>query len=362
MTKRIYNFNPGPATLPLSVLQKAQSEFLNYNNTGMSVMEISHRSKEFEAIIFEAEDRLKKLLQIGEDYKVLFLQGGASTQFSMIPLNLLPAGKEANYVLTGSFAEKAFKEASIIGDAHIAATAEDSNYNCIPNIDNYNLSKNPAYLHITTNNTIFGTQFKEYPIYSGIPLIADMSSDILSKPIDANKFALIYAGAQKNLGPSGVTIVVIHKSLIEASNKSLPTMQRYDVMAKNDSLYNTPSTFSIYLVNLVLEWVIEQGGLSAMEIHNEEKANYIYDTIDASNGFYQGHALPKYRSTMNITFTLSNKELEANFIFKAAERGIIGIKGHRSVGGMRASVYNAMSKEGCRALADFMIEFQKTNN
>jgi len=362
MTKRIYNFNPGPATLPLPVLIKAQSEFLNFNDTGMSVMEISHRSKQFEAIIFEAEDRLKKLLQIGDDYRVLFLQGGASTQFSMIPLNILTSGKEANFVLTGSFAEKAYKEAAMIGDVHVAATAEDSNYNYIPTIDKYKLSENPAYLHITTNNTIFGTQFKEYPNYSDVPVIADMSSDILSKPIDANKFALIYAGAQKNLGPSGVTIVVIHKSLIEASDKSLPTMQRYDIMAKNDSLYNTPPTFSIYLVNLVLEWIIEQGGLSAMELHNEEKASYIYNAIDTSNDFYKGHALPEYRSTMNITFTLNNKDLEASFISKAAERGLIGIKGHRSVGGMRASVYNAMSKEGCRALADFMIEFQKTNS
>lgn len=361
MTKRVYNFNPGPSTLPLSVLEHAQRELLNYNDTGMSVMEISHRSKEFEAIIMEAEERLKNLLELNDDYRVLFLQGGATTQFSMVPLNFLTNGKQGNYVVTGSFADKACQEAALIGDIHIASSSEDKNHTYIPDQSTYNLSESPAYIHITSNNTIYGTQFKTFPDTQDIPLVADMSSDLLCKPFDAKKFALIYAGAQKNLGPSGVTIVIIRKDLIEQSNKSLPTMQRYDVMAKNDSLYNTPPSFSIYMVNLMLDWIEKQGGLVEIEKHNEEKASYIYDVIDSSKGFYVGHAQPAFRSTMNVTFTLANKELEATFIKQAAEKGLIGLKGHRSVGGIRASIYNAMSKEGCKALADFMTEFQNNN-
>ncbi len=361
MSHRVYNFNPGPSTLPVSVLQKAQAELLNYNNTGMSIMELSHRSKDFEAIIEQAESKIKSLLQLTNDYRVLFLQGGASTQFSMIPLNFLNDGQEANYVVTGAFADKALKEAALIGKTHIAASSKDQNYNYIPSMEDIQLSNNPAYLHITTNNTIFGTQFKQFPEFDNIPLIADMSSDILSKSIDANKFSLIYAGAQKNLGPSGVTVVALRNSLIEASNQSLPTMSRYDIMAKNDSLYNTPPTFSIYLLNLVLDWIQEQGGITELECHNQEKASYIYKAIDDSNGFYKGHALPEFRSDMNITFTLANADLEQAFIAAAAERNIIGIKGHRSVGGMRASVYNAMEKAGCLALAELMKEFQKNH-
>ncbi|OEF96039.1 3-phosphoserine/phosphohydroxythreonine transaminase [Desulfuribacillus alkaliarsenatis] len=361
MTKRVYNFNPGPATLPLSILEKAQAELLNYNNTGMSVMEISHRSKEFEAIVSEAENRLKSLLQLNDDYRVLFLQGGATTQFSMIPMNYLKQGTQANYIVTGSFADKACKEAAFIGETHVAASSKDANHSYIPELTSLNLSDNPAYVHITSNNTIYGTQFKEFPEINNVPLIADMSSDLLCKPFDANKFALIYAGAQKNLGPSGVTIVIIRKDLIEASNKDLPSMLRYDIMAENNSLYNTPPSFSIYMVNLMLEWVIEQGGLIAMEKHNDEKASYIYQAIDSSSGFYKGHSQPEFRSTMNVTFTIANSELESKFIAEAAGKGLIGVKGHRSVGGMRTSIYNAMPKEGCLALAEFMAEFQKNN-
>lgn len=359
MTKRIFNFNPGPSTIPLSVLEQAQSELLNYNNTGMSVIEISHRSKDFENIIFQAETRLKNLLNLDDNYRVLFLQGGASSQFSMIPQNLLTEGKQANYAITGSFAKKACEEANLFGTTHIAASSKDQNHNYIPLKDKFSLSENPAYLHITTNNTIYGTQYKEYPSFDNIPLIADMSSDILCKPIDGKQFALIYAGAQKNLGPSGVTIIVIRKDLLEISNKTIPTMQRYDIMADNNSLYNTPPTFSIYLLNLVLGWIENQGGITAIEDHNESKAKIIYDAIDNSNGFYMGHAVPEFRSTMNVTFTLQNSDLDKQFIAEASEKGIIGIKGHRSVGGMRASIYNAMTQEGCQALVDFMLSFQK---
>lgn len=362
MTNRVYNFNPGPSTLPLSVLEKAQKELLNYNQTGMSIMELSHRTKDFEDIIYGAEDKLKRLLKVGNDYRVLFLQGGASSQFSSIPQNLLRDDMVANYVLTGSFAERAYEEAQLFGKTHIVASSKDDNYNHIPKITKDQLSTNPAYLHITSNNTIFGTQFKEFPVFSNVPLIADMSSDILSKTINGSKFSLIYAGAQKNLGPAGVTVVLIHKDLIAKSNKDLATMQRYDIMAKNDSLYNTPPTFSIYMLNLVLDWIVEQGGTDYFQEFNENKAKLVYDIIDSSNNFYLGHALTKDRSTMNITFNLKDKSLEESFIQEAKKVNIIGIKGHRSVGGMRTSIYNAMPMAGCQALADFMYNFQKSNS
>lgn len=362
MSERVFNFNPGPAALPLSVLEQAQNELLNYKNSGMSVMEISHRSKEYEAINSEAEALIKELLQVPDNYRVLFLQGGASTQFAAVPLNLRPEGQSADYILTGSWAEKAYQEASKSGQANVIASTKDSNYNSIPAIADIKLSDAPAYVHLCSNNTIFGTQWREFPDFGNIPLIADMSSDILSRRVDVSKFALIYAGAQKNLGPAGVTVVIIRNDLLENIPSNIPTMFRYDIHAKNNSLYNTPPAFAVYMVNLVLHWIKDNGGLSAMEKRNTEKAGYIYDVIDASNGYYRGHAQTDSRSLMNITFRLPNEELEKAFAAEATAKGLVGLKGHRSVGGLRASVYNAMSLEGCQALAEFMQEFQKKNS
>lgn len=360
--ERIFNFSAGPATMPLAVLQEVQAELLNYKNNGMSVMEMSHRTKPYEAINAEAEANMKELLGLGDDYRVLFLQGGASTQFAMVPMNLLPEGRTADYILTGSWAEKALQEAKLFGNTNVAATTAEGNYCRIPKAEEIKLSENPAYVHITSNNTIFGTQWQQFPTFGNVPLIADMSSDILCKPFDATKFALIYAGAQKNLGPAGVTVVIIRKDLLENVPKTLPSMLRYDIHAKNDSLYNTPPTFSVYMVNLVLRWIKAQGGLAAIEKNNVEKAALIYDAIDQSGGFYQGHADKDSRSLMNITFRIANNDLESVFVTEATKAGLDGLKGHRSVGGLRASIYNAMPKAGCQALRDFMLDFQKRNS
>lgn len=356
--ERVFNFNPGPSTLPLPVLEKAQGELLNYKGTGMSVMEMSHRSKEFEAIAHSAEALFKELAGVGEDYRVLFLQGGASLQFNMIPLNFLTSGKTADYVVTGSFAEKAWKEAKKTGSANAAASTEQENYRRVPRQEELRFSNDAAYAHITTNNTIYGTQWHYIPETGGIPLVADMSSDILSRPLDYNRFALVYAGAQKNLGPSGVTLVMIRKDLLQAVPDTLPSMLRYDIFAKNDSLYNTPPTFALYMLELMLQWLKNSGGLPAIGKHNEEKAALIYEAIDASGGFYTGHAAKDSRSLMNITFRLPDEETEKAFVKEAAAAGLVGLKGHRSVGGMRASVYNAMSREGCETLAAFMHKFR----
>lgn len=361
MTERVFNFNPGPAVLPLPVLEQAQRELLNINNSGMSVLEISHRSKDYEAINAGAEALIKELLNVPDNYRVLFLQGGASTQFAAVPLNLLPSDSTADYILTGSWAEKAFQEASKFGNAKVAASTKDDNYTRIPTAAEIKLSENPAYVHLCSNNTIFGTQWQTFPDFGSIPLIADMSSDIMSRPFDVSKFALIYAGAQKNLGPAGVTVVIIRKDLLENIPTSIPTMLRYDIHAKNDSLYNTPPAFSVYMVNLVLQWIKDNGGLAAMQQHNAAKAALIYDAIDNSNGFYRGHAQIDSRSLMNITFRLPSEDLEKAFAAEATKKGLIGLKGHRSVGGIRASVYNAMSLEGCQALAAFMQEFKQQN-
>lgn len=361
MSDRVFNFNPGPAVLPLSVLEEAQKELLNFKGTGMSILEISHRCKEYEEVNAEAESLMKELLNAPNDYRVLFLQGGASTQFAMIPLNFLGAGAEADYVITGSWAEKAYDEAAKIGKANIAATSKGTNHNRIPAPGEIKLGNSPAYLHITTNNTIFGTQWQLMPDFKGVTMVADMSSDMLSRPFDVSKFGLIYAGAQKNLGPAGVTIVIINPAMLERANKNIPTMMQYGIHAKNNSLYNTPPVFAVYLVNLVLKWIKASGGLTAIEKVNKEKAAYIYDAIDASGGFYKGHAQKDSRSLMNITFTLPNEDLEKTFAGEATKQKLIGLKGHRSVGGMRASVYNAMSVEGCKTLVSFMKDFQKRN-
>jgi len=360
MTKRAYNFNAGPAALPLEVLQRAQEEIVDFKGIGMSIMEISHRSKEYEAVNDETQALLLELLGLGTDYKVLFLQGGASTQFAMLPMNLLHSGKVASYVMTGSWAEKAIQEAQLIGETHIAASSKPGVLH-IPALNEIEIPDNAAYLHITSNETIAGTQYSEFPTTGSVPLVADMSSDILSRRIDASKFSMIYAGAQKNLGPSGVTVVVMKEDLVKDAPKSLPTMLRYSTYIKNNSLYNTPPVYSIYMVNLVLKWIKEKGGLEAVERTNVEKTNLIYNLFDQSGGFYEGMAEKDSRSIMNVTFKLQSEELEKQFLAEAKQNGFVGLAGHRSVGHLRASTYNAVPYESCKALVDFMTEFQRKN-
>ncbi|WP_018131888.1 3-phosphoserine/phosphohydroxythreonine transaminase [Effusibacillus pohliae] len=359
--QRAYNFNAGPSALPLPVLQRAQEELVDFRGSGMSVMELSHRSSLYEEVHNQAIALLKEVYGIPADYHVLFLQGGASLQFSMVPMNFLPAGKSAGYVLTGSWAEKAYKEAKLLGNAVEVASTKDESYRRIPRLDELHYSNDLAYLHITSNNTIYGTQWTDFPDSGEVPLVADMSSDILSKPIDVKKFALIYAGAQKNLGPSGVTVVILRPDMVERAAQNIPTMLRYDIHVKNNSLYNTPPTFAIYMLGEVLKWVKETGGVAEMERRNREKAALIYEAIDRSGGFYRGHADKDSRSLMNITFRLQTEELEKKFLVEAKQAGFVGLNGHRSVGGCRASAYNAVPFEACQALREFMIEFQKQN-
>ncbi|MGI6308026.1 MAG: 3-phosphoserine/phosphohydroxythreonine transaminase [Dethiobacteria bacterium] len=361
MVYRVYNFNPGPATLPLPVLQEAQEELLNYREKGMSIMEISHRSRELEEIIESAEALLLELCGLSAAYQVLFLQGGASQQFAMVPLNFLPPGGTADYILTGSFAQKAYQEAQRLGKINVAATTQDHQYRRIPLPEELKFSPVPAYVHITTNNTIYGTQWKYIPDTGEIPLIADMSSDILSRKIDLTRFSLVYAGAQKNLGPAGVTVVILKKNILEKASPNIPTILSYETHAEARSLYNTPPVFAIYLVHLVLQWVKKQGGLQAIEELNTKKAALIYQVIDESKEFYQGHALKEDRSGMNITFRLPDEEQEKAFVDRAAQEGLVGLKGHRSVGGIRVSLYNAMPLKGAETLAQFMTAFYRKN-
>ena len=361
MNERVYNFNPGPATLPLEVLQQAQQELLNFKNTGMSILEISHRGKEYEELQNETESLLKELLNAPSDYRVLFMGAGASAQFALLAMNFLKPGSEADYLLTGNFAEKAYEEASRIGKTNIAVSTKSTNYDRIPQVSEIKLSKAPAYVHLTSNNTIYGTQWQSMPDLKGVTLVGDMSSDILSRPVDVSKFGLIYAGAQKNLGPAGVTIVLVSSEMLAKANPDLPVIFQYGTYAKNNSLYNTPPTFAVYIVNLVLKWVKNNGGVAGMEKNNRTKAGYIYEAIDNSNGFYKGHAQKDSRSLMNVTFTLPNEDLEKAFVSEAKQASLIGVKGHRSVGGMRASIYNAMPLEGCKVLADLMQDFAKRN-
>ncbi|WP_042476686.1 3-phosphoserine/phosphohydroxythreonine transaminase [Bacillus ndiopicus] len=355
--KRVFNFNAGPSALPLEVLQTAQEQLVNFNNTGMSIMELSHRSKDFEQVHNEAIERLRKIYAVPDNYEIIFLQGGASLQFSMIPMNFLQPNKQADYILTGVWSEKALEEAKLFGTPVAVASTKDNHYKNIPTANQIRFNNDAAYVHITSNNTIYGTQWQEFPTTT-VPLIADMSSDILSKPIDVSKFALIYAGAQKNLGPSGVTVVIIRKDLLEKTSSNIPTMLKYSTFTYNNSLYNTPPTFGIYMLGEVLKWVEKQGGLENIAEHNEAKAKLIYDAIDESGGFYIGHAEKESRSLMNITFRLADEELEKQFLTEAKEMGFVGLNGHRSVGGCRASTYNAVPYETCKALADFMIKFQ----
>ncbi len=354
LLKRVYNFSAGPAVLPEPVLKKVQDELLNYRETGMSVMELSHRSAPFQNIIEEAQGLLRELLSIPDDYRVVFMQGGASLQFSMIPLNLLGEGEGADYIVTGSWSKKAVKEAEKVGDIRTLSLAEPFE---IPAYTPEDFSPDSSYVHITSNNTIEGTRFHDYPDTGRVPLIADMSSHILSEKIDVSSFGLIYAGAQKNLGPSGVTVAIIRDSLIGKASDTCPTMLNYETYVKHDSLFNTPPTFSIYVLKLVLEWVKENGGVEGMQEHNERKAALLYNCIDESSLFH--NPVPeKNRSLMNIPFTTGNEELDADFLKGAKAEGFEFLKGHRSVGGMRASLYNAMPLEGVKSLVDFMKKFE----
>ncbi len=359
MSQRIFNFSAGPAVLPESVLLEAQRDLVALPGVGMSVLEISHRSKTFEAILAQTEADLRALGGVPAGYKVLFLQGGASMQFSMVPLNLLTPGATADYIVTGAWAQKAVKEAQRVGTVKVAASTESENFTRIPRQDELQLTPDAAYLHFTTNNTLFGTEWTGEPEAGGVPLVADTSSDMFSRPIDVAKYGLIYAGAQKNLGPSGVTLVIIREDLLARSAKSLHTMLNYAVHAENGSMYNTPPCFGIYLMGLVMKWALAQGGLTEIGAANDRKAAALYAEIDRT-GFYRGTADKASRSRMNITFRLPSEELENTFVKESTAAGLDGLKGHRSVGGMRASIYNAFPEAGVTALVEFMREFERT--
>lgn len=362
MTKRVYNFNPGPAVLPEPVLKEVQENLMALPDVGMSILEISHRSSTFENILNETIENLRKLANIPHNYKILFLGGGASLQFSMVPLNLMPPKNKADYIVTGSWSKKAVKEAKRVGTVNIAASTEEENFKRIPKQEELKLDPDASYVHYTSNNTIYGTEWHYIPDAGQVPLVCDMSSDIFSYPFDISKFALIYAGAQKNLGPAGVTLVIIREDMLERSQDSLHTMLNYKIHAENNSLYNTPPVFGIYIVGLVAKWLLNLGGLEAIAKINDEKAKLIYDAIDNSNGFYRGHAEKDSRSKMNITFRLPDEDLEKKFVKEATEKGLVGLKGHRSVGGLRASIYNAFPIEGVKALVEFMKDFQQKNS
>jgi phosphoserine aminotransferase len=360
MAARIINFNPGPAALPLSVLDEAREELLNFKNSGMSIAEISHRSPVFEGVLNDGIERLKRLLGMPDDFKVLFLQGGASSQFFMVPMNLLPEGASADYINTGTWSTKAIKELEILKKPHkVIASSEDRDFRYIPK--DFSVTPGAAYLHFTSNNTIKGTQWSTFPDAGDVPLVSDMSSDILCKPFDVKPFGLIYAGAQKNLGPAGVTLVIVRNDMLERVPKNIPTMLRYTTHSEKNSLYNTPPCIAIYLVQLVLKWIEETvGGLAAMEKRNREKADLLYGCIDG-NDFFKGTADMDSRSLMNVTFRLPSEDLEKKFVAEALANGMGGLKGHRSVGGCRASIYNALDLDALRMLVDFMGEFARKN-
>ena len=357
MTNRIYNFGAGPGVLPEPVLEEAQRDLVALPGVGMSVMEISHRSKTFDEIIQGCEADIRSLAGISSDYHILFLQGGASMQFSMVPMNLLPAGGKADYIVTGSWSKKALKEAQKMGAARVAGSTEPDNFTRVPQPSELDLDPGAAYAHFTSNETIQGVEFRKEPDAGTVPLVCDASSDIFSRPIDVSRYALIYAGAQKNLGPSGVTLVILRNDLLERVPKTLPTMLDYRVQAENKSLYNTPPVFGVYIMRLVMKWLVGQGGLPAIQKVNEEKASLLYEALDGSGGYYRPHAKPDSRSNMNVTFRLPSEELEKKFVSEATKAGLDGLKGHRSVGGIRASIYNAFPKKGVEALISFMKDF-----
>ena len=357
----IYNFSAGPAVLPKAVLQQAQAELLDWHGSGMSVMEMSHRGKEYMGIHAAAEADLRELMGIPANYKVLFLQGGAHLQFSMIPLNLLRGKLSADYVNTGEWSKKAIGEAKKFSYVNVVANNADKNCTYVPAFDTWKLDKDAAYVHYTPNETIGGVEFNWIPNTGDVPLVADMSSSILSRPVDVWKFGMIYAGAQKNIGPAGLTLVIVREDLIGHANPALPTMMDYKTHSENDSMYNTPPTFAIYMAGLVFQWLKKNGGIGAMERANIAKSNPLYAAIDASNGFYHCPVNKADRSRMNVPFTLKDANLDGDFLKQADARGLLQLKGHRSVGGMRASIYNAMPLAGVQALVDFMNEFAKKN-
>jgi len=361
MKQRVYNFNAGPAVLPEEVLKEAQENLYSYPGAGMSVMEMSHRSKEYNDIFVGAQNDLRKLLNIGDNYSVLFLQGGATLQFSMVPLNLMPPNNKADYINTGAWSKKAIKEAKRVGEVNVAASSEDTNFNRIPKQDELNLTADASYVHFTSNNTIMGTEFKTEPEVGNVPLVCDTSSDMLHKKFDVNKYALIYAGAQKNMGPAGATLVIIRNDMLERSTDDLHTYLNYKIHQSKNSLYNTPPAFTVYVIGLVYKWLLNMGGLEVMYKRNIEKADLLYNFIDESDGYYKGHAAKEDRSLMNVTFRMPNEDLEKKFVAEALEKGFVGLKGHRSVGGLRASIYNAFPKAGVEALVEFMKDFKANN-
>jgi phosphoserine aminotransferase len=360
MTERVYNFAAGPAVLPLPVLEQAQRELVTLPETGMSVLEMSHRSKTIEEIIANAEEDIRQLANVPSNYKVLFLQGGASLQFSMVPMNLLTEHGKADHIVTGYFAKIALNEARKVGQINVAGSTEAQEFVRVPYQEELELDPDADYVHITSNNTIFGTEWKTEPEVGKVPLVADTSSNMFSKPIDVSKYGLIYAGAQKNLGIAGVTVVIIREDLLSRSPQSLPAMLDYNTHVKARSAFNTPPVFAVYILGLVLKWLVDQGGLAQMSRRNQEKAQLLYDVMDASE-FYRGHALSEHRSMMNVTFRLPTEDLEQEFVSEAATAGMMELKGHRSVGGIRASIYNAMPREGAKSLASFMKEFERAH-
>ncbi len=359
MANRVYNFNPGPATLPLEVLEIVQKELLDYRTTGMSIMESSHRGAEFDEVNNQAMALSKEIFGLGDNYQVLFMTGGASTQFALIPLNFLAGGKTGAYVDTGSWSTKAIKEANIVSKAHVAFSGKDGDYRHIPTQNELDIPTEAAYLHITTNNTIKGTQWHYTPDTRGLPLIADMSSDIACRKMDYTKYDMFYAGAQKNLGPSGVTLVCMTDDMVKKTNDALPTMFKYTTHAEKKSLYNTPPSISVYILKLVLEWIKDNGGLDGMEKRNTAKKERVYQLMDLHSDFFRGTAEKDSRSWMNVTMRLPNEDLEKKLIADAKVAGFIGLKGHRSVGGIRVSIYNAMTLEGVEKLVEFMEKFKE---
>lgn len=361
MMNRVFNFSAGPSMLPLSVLEKAAAELVCYGESGMSVMEMSHRSPDYEAIIADAQKLLRKLMNIPDNYKVLFMQGGASTQFAAVPLNLIKRTGKADYIVSGQFSGKAFKEAQKLGyDVKCVATTKEDNFDHIPVVTKDMFRPDAAYVHVCFNNTIYGTKYHYIPDTGDIPLVADMSSCILSEPVDVSKFGVIYAGAQKNMAPAGVTIVIVREDLLDYAEEKMPTMLEWKTMAENDSMYNTPPCYSIYMAKLVCEWLVEIGGLDAMKKMNEKKANLLYDYLDNQN-YYIAPVKKESRSMMNVTFVTGNEDLDKKFASEAAKNGLKNLKGHRSVGGMRASIYNAMPYEGVEKLVAFMKKFAAEN-
>ncbi|MCQ2441464.1 MAG: 3-phosphoserine/phosphohydroxythreonine transaminase [Clostridia bacterium] len=357
---RVYNFSAGPSMLPEEVLRTAAEEMLEYGESGQSVMEMSHRSKEYDAIIKQAEADLRDIMEIPDNYEVLFLQGGASTQFAMIPLNLMNKNHKADYIITGQWANKAYKEAARYGEARAVASSADKTYSYIPKTTAADFDKDADYVHICMNNTIYGTKYHTLPDTGDVPLVADISSCILSEPVDVKKFGVLYAGAQKNVAPAGVTIVIIRKDLIGNAMDITPTMLNYATHSENASMFNTPPCYNIYVAGLVFKWIKKMGGLTQMKKYNEKKAKVLYDFLDSSK-LFKGTVVPEDRSLMNVPFVTGNEELDAKFVAEAKKAGFVNIKGHRSVGGMRASIYNAMPIEGVEKLVEFMKKFEEEN-